>query len=153
VRIFGSLREHELNIQHHIGVARGTSGKPQLPKDSPPKLEKNPQVKSSDGWLMEDIEVNIIGGSLLGCKGIIKGHSREGCQVLLDKGEIVSVSSSYLEPVVPHSKGHVTVMEGQFKGRSGTLVGIRLDDGKGMVELPHEVNICIIDLEYLASSK
>uniref|UniRef100_A0A0D9WN40 Transcription elongation factor SPT5 n=1 Tax=Leersia perrieri TaxID=77586 RepID=A0A0D9WN40_9ORYZ len=102
-------------------------------------------------WLLPDVLVNVLRAGDDG-PGVVREVLADGsCRVALGSsgnGEIVTVLPNELEVVRPKKSDKIKIMNGNFRGYSGKLIGI--DGSDGIVKLDDTYEVKILDMVILA---
>ena len=104
-----------------------------------------------ESWLTTDIEVRIKNDRYYNSIGVVREVGDSASKVRLlgrGDGEIVTIPNEYLEPVTPGKKDKIKIIRGEFKGHTGSLIGI--DGPDGIVKMEVNLDIKILHLEFLA---
>ncbi|KAL6861846.1 hypothetical protein ACP4OV_017546 [Aristida adscensionis] len=98
-------------------------------------------------WLLPDILVNVPDGP-----GVVREVLADGsCRVALGSsgnGEIVTVLPNEVEVIKPKKSDRIKIMNGNFRGFMGKLIGI--DGSDGIVKLDDTYEVKILDMVILA---
>jgi len=105
---------------------------------------------------MPDIEVRIKsdsfrGGQYYNSVGVVRDVGETSSKVtLLNRleAETISVPHEFLEAVIPAKKDKIKIIRGEFKGYTGSLIGI--DGADGIVKMEVNLDIKILHLDFLA---
>lgn len=108
--------------------------------------------KLSNQIFVEDIFVIITSGQHSGNSGIIIQHTSTQCTLVLDGPERkrVTIEKVDLSVMKPEKKSKVKVLEGEFAGMSGLVIGI--DGLDGIVKLNGTSDFKIIVMAHLAKT-
>ncbi|EEE65300.1 hypothetical protein OsJ_20538 [Oryza sativa Japonica Group] len=102
-------------------------------------------------WLLPDVLVNVLRAGDDG-PGVVREVLADGsCRVALGSsgnGEIVTVLPTELEVIRPKKSDKIKIMNGNFRGYSGKLIGI--DGSDGIVKLDDTYEVKILDMVILA---
>uniref|UniRef100_A0A0E0L958 Transcription elongation factor SPT5 n=1 Tax=Oryza punctata TaxID=4537 RepID=A0A0E0L958_ORYPU len=102
-------------------------------------------------WLLPDVLVNVLRAGDDG-PGVVREVLADGsCRVALGSsgnGEIVTVLPNELEVIRPKKSDKIKIMNGNFRGYSGKLIGI--DGSDGIVKLDDTYEVKILDMVILA---
>jgi len=113
-------------------------------------------MDSMESWVTTDIEVRIRsdsfrGGQFYNSVGVVREVGDTSSKVkILSKadGDTISVPHEFLEPVTPAKKDKIKIIRGEFKGHTGSLIGI--DGSDGIVKMEINLDIKILRLDFLA---
>ncbi|XP_062233340.1 putative transcription elongation factor SPT5 homolog 1 isoform X1 [Phragmites australis] len=102
-------------------------------------------------WLLPDVLANVLRGGDDG-PGVVREVLADGsCRVALGSsgnGDIVTVLPSELEVIRPKKGDRIKIMNGNFRGFTGRLIGI--DGSDGIVKLDDTYEVKILDMVILA---
>ena len=141
------LMARELEIKSRHTMERGEE-----------KMQRD-EKKSEDVWICRNIVVKVVSPALkeygyFKKKGrIVKVEGYEAEIEMLDSGDVIRVDQKELETVVPSVGKRVVVVQGQYKGDTGTLESLEKEKYGGMVNIKHNGQIISVFLEYESFSK
>ncbi|KAK3128664.1 hypothetical protein QOZ80_6BG0464900 [Eleusine coracana subsp. coracana] len=102
-------------------------------------------------WLLPDVLVNVLRAGDDG-PGVVKEVLADGsCRVALGSsgnGDIVTVLPNEVEVIRPKKSDRIKIMNGNFRGYTGKLIGI--DGSDGIVKLDDTYEVKILDMVILA---
>ncbi|CAL5051717.1 unnamed protein product [Urochloa decumbens] len=102
-------------------------------------------------WLLPDVLVNVLRGGDDG-PGVVREVLGDGsCRVLLGSsgsGDMVTVLPNELEVIRPKKSDRIKILNGNFRGYTGKLIGI--DGSDGIVKLDDTYEVKILDMVILA---
>jgi len=109
-----------------------------------------------ESWITTDIEVRIRsdsfrGGQYYNSVGVVREVGDTSSKIkLLGRGDsdVIPVPHEFLEPVMPGKKDKIKIIRGDFKGYTGSLIGI--DGTDGIVKMEVNLDIKILRLDFLA---
>lgn len=112
---------------------------------------------SDNNWQMADIEVKMENeafgnGAYMDKIGVIKEvYPDNSCKVFIfDRQETITVPGDYLSPVTPSKKDKVKIIRGEFRGNTGSLIGLDGHDGIVKMDNIENVDIKILGIHFLA---
>ncbi|CAL5046685.1 unnamed protein product [Urochloa decumbens] len=102
-------------------------------------------------WLLPDVLVNVLRGGDDG-PGVVREVLGDGsCRVALGSsgsGDMVTVLPNELEVIRPKKSDRIKILNGNFRGYTGKLIGI--DGSDGIVKLDDTYEVKILDMVILA---
>ncbi len=115
--------------------------------------------KAEDIWICRNIIVKVVSPALKehgyfkkkGRIGKVEGYEAE--VEMLDSGDVVRVDQKELETVVPGVGKRVIVVQGQYKGCTGTLESLDKEKYGGIIQIKHNGQNMSVFLEYESFSK
>jgi len=141
----------------------GTPGShgPNTPTARAPATPQIPEESAAERsqWLSANVGVRITGDNFRNYKGYITevftDRGIPSCRVELTESpsdssvsEVITVGADLVERVIPQKKDTVIIVGGEYKGLSGSLIGI--DGGDGIVKTHANLDIKIVELHRLA---
>ena len=100
---------------------------------------------------LERIEVKVVSGEHMGRTGVvISVREGSGCEVKLNDGveTVTTLAAQDLEAVPPSKNSSIIVLQGQFEGCTGRLIGI--DGGDGVVIMDTDQDCLVVDMLSIA---
>ncbi|AQL01214.1 Putative transcription elongation factor SPT5 homolog 1 [Zea mays] len=102
-------------------------------------------------WLLPDVLVNVLRGGDDG-PGVVREVLGDGsCRVALGSsgnGDVVTVLANEVEVIRPKKSDRIKILNGNFRGYTGKLIGI--DGSDGIVRLDETYEVKILDMVILA---